>query len=93
MKMLALLLLVVFPAKAEQLVCGERKGIIETLNDIYHEQLTGAGITATGDLMEMYTSPNGSWTALVTTPGGASCVLGIGKDWEVFARVKPSRKA
>ena len=43
------------------------------------------GLTSTGKVMELLTSSAGSWTILVTMPGGPTCVIAAGESWEELA--------
>jgi hypothetical protein len=77
----ALLSLVAFPAAA-QMMCAERSEIARELKSRYTEQAVAFGITADGQVMELFSSPRGSWTMLVTFPDGRSCLVSHGEDWQ-----------
>ncbi|MFQ5786081.1 MAG: hypothetical protein ACE5H8_14835 [Alphaproteobacteria bacterium] len=87
MRRLALVLGIVFavlhgaPAAA-QAVCGERATFVAFLEENYAEQPVALGITAEGRLIELLTSPSGSWTMLVTYPNGPTCMVASGENWE-----------
>ncbi|MCG8545650.1 MAG: hypothetical protein MJE12_15730 [Alphaproteobacteria bacterium] len=55
---------------------------MQQLRDQYREQRTGLGITEDGTLVELFTSAEGSFTVIVTTVFGLSCVTLFGEDWE-----------
>ena len=43
-------------------------------------------ISDPGALYEVLTSPDGkTWTAILTPPGGLTCVIGTGEYWEQIA--------
>ena len=45
------------------------------------------GLTSTGSMLEVLTSPaGGSWTVIMTMPNGVSCLVAAGENWE---SVKP----
>ncbi len=69
------------PAMA-QMVCGERVAIVNALEAGHQEQKTAAGLSGNGGLVELFTGDAGSWTLLLTLPGGPTCLLGAGEDWE-----------
>lgn len=69
------------PANAE-LVCGRRADIAEILLREYREQRTAFGLSERLDLIELYSSADGSFTIVVTAATGASCVLVAGEHWE-----------
>jgi hypothetical protein len=33
-------------------------------------------------MIELYTSEKGTWTMLMTRPGGVSCIMAVGQSWE-----------
>lgn len=69
------------PAQA-QMVCGERVEIVKALESGHQEQKTAAGLSGNGGLVELFTAMTGSWTLLLTVPGGPTCLLGSGEEWE-----------
>ncbi len=70
------------PALA-QAPCGYRDAIVADLAEKYQERLTSQGLTTDGDLLEIYVSPAGKWTALVTPPGSPlACIIQVGTDWD-----------
>lgn len=67
---------------AAQESCGDRDAMALRLQSIYGEIQTGIGIGSSHELFELFTSDEtGSWTILVTTPDGRSCLLASGKSW------------
>lgn len=79
----ALLLASAQPTQA-QMVCGKRTDIVKALKDGHSEQRTAAGISGNGGLVELFTAGTGTWTLLMTVPGGPTCLLGSGEEWEGF---------
>lgn len=79
-----LLMAVSSPANAQsaQMVCGERVEIVNALESGHQEQKTAAGLSGNGGLVELFTGVAGSWTLLLTLPGGPTCLLGAGEAWE-----------
>ncbi len=73
-------------ARGEPVFCGERHGILEWLEGNYHEKRTAFGITSDGRLIEVFAAPSGSWTILVTHPGGLTCLGTSGIDWQQIDR-------
>jgi hypothetical protein len=69
------------PAMA-QMVCGERVTIVKALEAGHQEQKTATGLSGNGGLVELFTGDAGSWTLLLTLPGGPTCLLGAGEAWE-----------
>lgn len=79
---LALAIILICPSAKAQMACGERKEIVKALEKGHQEQKTAAGLSGNGGLVELFTSETGSWTILLTIPGGPTCLLGSGEDWE-----------
>jgi len=79
------LLMISHPA-ASQMVCGKRVDIVDALQTGHSEQRTAAGLSGNGGLVELFTGEKGNWTLLMTMPGGPTCLLGAGEEWEGFER-------
>jgi len=71
---------------AESVSCGERQGILKWLEGNFHEKRTAFGLTSDGRVLEVFAAPSGSWTILVTYPGGLSCLVTSGMDWQQIER-------
>ena len=69
------------PAGA-QATCGDRAKMITHLGAIYSEQPVAMGLTSSGAVIEVLTSPSGTWTFLVTEPSGLTCMVASGESWE-----------
>lgn len=69
------------PAVA-QMACGDRVAISQQLDTAYGERTTSLGLTADGLLMEVFSSPGGTWTIIVSYPTGQACVVAHGTDWQ-----------
>ena len=68
-------------AHAQQPRCGQRTTIVDWLENKFDEKRTGVGISQSGRLVEVFTSGSGSWTVLMTFPGGPTCLILSGEDW------------
>lgn len=81
---LALTTLGATPADAQTRVCSpQAMPLVEQLGKDYGEVLTSAGVDAGGNLVQVYSSPTGSWTIAVTMPGGPTCIISSGEGWAV----------
>ncbi len=69
-------------ALAQQPVCGSHKTVADTLKKRYAETPVSMGVTVGGAVVEIYASPEGTWTLLITQPNGVTCLIAAGKDWE-----------
>src|SRR3546814_2478092 len=59
------------PAAAQAPQCAPREAVLERLSSDYREEPVGIGVTATGSLLEVLASPEGSWTLIKI--GRATC--------------------
>ncbi len=67
---------------AAQTVCGERGKFIDGLSNNFKEAPAAIGLASNGNVLEVLTSIGGTWTIIVTRPGGVSCVVASGEAWE-----------
>ncbi|NKB21415.1 MAG: hypothetical protein GKS01_13045 [Alphaproteobacteria bacterium] len=52
------------------------------LAEHYSERRVGVGVTNGNAVMQLFTSPKGSWSLVLTLPGGPSCIAGAGENWQ-----------
>lgn len=69
--------------------CGPRDDIVERLKGRFDEALVAAGLESATErrerMLEIWTNPeNGSYTVLLTDPGGTSCIVGYGFEFRNF---------
>jgi hypothetical protein len=69
-----------------QPVCGDRSGLLTRLGEKFHEVPVALGLAASGQVVEVLTSPSGSWSIIVTHPQGRSCLMGAGQGWQDLPR-------
>jgi hypothetical protein len=90
MKYLLILVLccMVFAASAEtklpsrQKHCGPRLGIVKLLKEKHGEEQVAIGLEYNNRLVEIFVSPRGSFTILLSYPVGYSCIATVGNGWE-----------
>lgn len=68
--------------------CGARDLILKELADTYKEVRTALGLIASGELLEIFVSPAGTWTAVVSKPNGWACIVASGEAWTHVPPVK-----
>lgn len=78
---LALLAVSVTPGAAQVPACGLRKSIVDHLSARYREVRQAIGLVSEKAIMEVYASPAGSWTILMSNPAGRSCIIASGQAW------------
>ena len=63
-----------------QMICGLRDDMGKMLDQRFAEQPKAAGL-AGEQIVELLVSENGSWTILITSADGRSCVVTGGEEW------------
>ena len=61
--------------------CGAREAVLDRLSSKYDEEPVSIGVTATGSLLEVLASPEGTWTIIITVPNGPTCLVSSGDGW------------
>lgn len=75
-------------AMAQQPQCNDRDHVLELLSKKYKETPVAAGVTNTGGLVEVLTdTKGGTWTIIVTTPQGMSCLVAAGEGWREMEQI------
>ena len=65
--------------------CNDRDSVIALLSSKYKEQPVALGVTNTGGLVEVLSTDQGdTWTIIVTTPQGLSCLVAAGEGWHAL---------
>lgn len=76
-------ILAAIPAAAQaQVVCLDRTALVESLVERLHQRQVGYGVVSDTAIVELYISPDGSWTVVLTDVTGTSCILAIGQGWQ-----------
>ncbi len=73
--------------------CGERTTVLDHLKRKFHEKRTAFGLTEDGRLVEIFAGPSGSWTILITAPGGRTCLMTSGGGWQQIDKAKDEQVA
>ncbi|HCM83875.1 MAG TPA: hypothetical protein PKW15_04240 [Alphaproteobacteria bacterium] len=69
--------------QAQQMLCNKRSEVMKNLSANYNEAPTALGMASNGGILEVMTSRDGkTWTVLLTTPDGKSCLVAMGNSWE-----------
>lgn len=70
---------------------AELKGVLESR---YAERQAALGLAQDGRVLEVFVAPDGlTWTLLVTTKEGVSCILASGRSWLQHGPPKPGLDA
>lgn len=80
---LAVSLATPLPAQAQSVPCGGGAGLIAHLEKEWGEDPAVIAIDAGGGLVRILANPDtGTWTLLITRPGGLTCLVASGTAWE-----------
>ena len=68
--------------------CDQRDSVLELLAQKYKEAPVAIGVTHNGGLVEVLSTGKGTtWSIIVTTPTGMSCLVAAGEGWRVKEQV------
>lgn len=79
------LTLAALPAKAQRLPCGDGAGLIAQLEKEWGEDPAVVALDAAGRMVRVLVNPQtGTWSMLITGPGGPTCLVYHGSNWEAI---------
>ena len=64
------------------LQCGKHDDIAKVLAAKFKETRRVMGVVNAKAVMELFMSPQGTWTMLVTDTAGTSCITASGEEWQ-----------
>jgi len=73
--------------------CASRSDFVAFLKDHFGEVEVGQGLSNRGHLVEVFVSPAGSWTILLSQPDGRSCLVDAGEAWAMVPPAGQLREA
>jgi hypothetical protein len=80
------LILALQPAQSQSTSCAERQLIVERLATRYGESRQSLGIGQNNSVVELFASADtGTWSLLVTVPGGQTCLVAAGEAFEAVS--------
>ena len=62
--------------------CAPHDDIVKVLNKKYQETRHALAIVSATAVMEIFLSPEGTWTMLVTNTQGIACITASGEAWQ-----------
>lgn len=72
--------------------CGPRELVVNRLAEGYGETRQSIGLAANNAVIEVFASDeSGTWTILVTSPNGTSCLVASGQAYETLAEALPAK--
>jgi hypothetical protein len=67
--------------------CEHRRTILQYLSNEYSEKPIAMGVAENGGLIEVLTSRHGNtFTIIVTSPDGNTCMVAAGEDWQALIK-------
>jgi hypothetical protein len=74
---------VTLPAVAADQACGARDTVVQQLAKDFAERPVAMGLASNGNVIEVFNSAKaGTFTIVMTTPTGQSCLVAAGEGWE-----------
>lgn len=72
-------------AQAQSMRCGDRESVIDRLQTKYGEVQRSVGLQQGRGIVEIFANPrSGSWTIIITTPEGKSCLMAAGEAFHML---------
>jgi hypothetical protein len=62
--------------------CGNHDKIVEVLGNKFKETRRVMGVVNSTAVMELFMSPQGTWTMVITDTSGLSCITASGEEWQ-----------
>ncbi|MEM6461538.1 MAG: hypothetical protein AAF724_06455 [Pseudomonadota bacterium] len=79
---------------AAAMTCGDRTALLKALSEKYKESPRALGLSTSGKaVFEVYTSKSGTWTIVMTTTKGVTCIMAAGHSWEEALEVAEGPQA
>ncbi len=78
-------------ANAQSRNCAPHAAVVERLAVNYGESRQSIGLGSDNSVVEVFASTEtGSWTIVVTRPGGPSCLVAAGQSFQQVAEALPN---
>ena len=62
--------------------CGNHDKIVDVLGNKFKETRRVMGVVNAKAVMEIFMSPQGTWTIVITDTSGLSCITTSGEEWQ-----------
>jgi hypothetical protein len=69
-------------ARAAEIQCAKHSAMLALLTKKFSENPVAMGTINQDRYMQLFVSPKGSWTILVTKTSGEACIVASGDNWE-----------
>ncbi len=78
---------------AAQAPCNQRDNVLGHLAQKYQEVPVAIGVTNRGGLVEVLSTGDGTtWTIIISTPDGQSCLVAAGEGWRAVPKAATEPK-
>ena len=78
-------------AQAQSRQCAAHEAVVERLADRYGESRQSIGLGSDNSVVEVFASTEtGSWTIVVTRPGGPTCLVAAGQSFQLLNETLPN---
>ena len=68
--------------------CNTRDYVLGLLSDKYSEAPIAIGVANNGGLVEVLATGDGdTWSIIITTPQGMSCLVAAGEGWQALEQI------
>jgi hypothetical protein len=68
--------------EAAAMQCANHDNMAKALTGKFKETRRAMGLVNTSAVMEVFMSPQGTWTVLVTDTKGIACIAASGEEWQ-----------
>ena len=83
----------VSPSPASAAECGKHDKVTAFLSKKYKEQVAAMGLVSNKGFMQLFVADTGTWTVLLTTPEGISCIVAAGDSYETAPKLQTDPNA
>lgn len=63
-------------------LCGDRNEIVEGLSEQFKEKPEAVGVVDKSVILEIFVSPDATWTIIASDTDGKSCLVSSGEGWQ-----------
>jgi hypothetical protein len=74
-------------APAIEVQCAEHSLMLNLLEKKFSEDPVAMGTVNEDRYMQLFVSPKGTWTILVTETDGKACIVAAGQNWETLPTI------
>lgn len=84
MKLAALALVATATSASAQTQCAGTADVLAMFASEWGEYISGEGLSEAGLLQVLSNPDTGTWTLIISTPSGISCMVASGENWTTY---------